>query len=486
MAAKITVSEAQQVASLCRLSYEDFVKEFWFTVVQEPLVWNWHMSYLCEQVQKSIEAIFEDKPAIDIVCNVSPGTSKSTLFTVMSYPWAVTRMPHFKMIGISSTEPLALELSRKTRDLMKSEKYQACFPYIKLRKDLDNKHFYATEQGGWRYAAGTGGNVIGRHAHLITIDDPLDPNNIASEAELRAANQFVLEVLPQRKISKVSTATHLVMQRLSEDDPSANFSKSVKNRIVLPATSDAPIHPPHLKKFYTKDGCMDKNRLSRPVLQEIEKRVSKFTYASQYNQSPIPLSGGMFDTDKITIISSWDYLLLINNKDIPRKSVRYWDKAATDQYSKGGNQSAYTVGVRMDYFPQIKITVVSDVIRVRVNSGVRERLIVDTAKEDGIDVIVGLEQEPGSGGKQSAEMTVENLIGYIVHVDAPRGNKEIRADPYSVQVNNGSVRLLKADWNDQYLSELKYFPFSKYKDQVDASSGGLSVIVQSVTVGAIN
>ena len=115
--------------------------------------------------------------------------------------------------------------------------------------------------------------------------------------------------------------------------------------------------------------------------------------------------------------------------------------------------------------------IIDDVIRGQWSSEEREDIIRETAKADGNNVIVGVEQEPGSGGKESAEATIRNLAGFSCFKETPTGDKVFRADPYSVQVNNGNVLMLVGDWNHQYMEELRNFPFSTYKDQVDASSG---------------
>jgi phage terminase large subunit-like protein len=47
------------------------------------------------------------------------------------------------------------------------------------------------------------------------------------------------------------------------------------------------------------------------------------------------------------------------------------------------------------------------------------------------------------------------------------------------------VKMLKGAWNREYLEELRFFPSSTYKDQVDASSGAFQALVQNKTrVGA--
>jgi predicted phage terminase large subunit-like protein len=81
---------------------------------------------------------------------------------------------------------------------------------------------------------------------------------------------------------------------------------------------------------------------------------------------------------------------------------------------------------------------------------------------------------------------VRRLVGYRVVIVVPKGKKEDRADLFSVQVNSGNVwmpRYLRdgerwTGWAEEYVEELKYFPFSTYKDQVDASSGALTAVTR--------
>ena len=100
------------------------------------------------------------------------------------------------------------------------------------------------------------------------------------------------------------------------------------------------------------------------------------------------------------------------------------------------------------------------------------------AEADGKAVKIYHEQEPGSGGKESAEATIRNLAGFSSYADRPQGDKIYRADPLSVQVNEGNVLLLRGDWNHEFVEEFRHFPFSTYKDQVDATSGAFSKLTQ--------
>jgi predicted phage terminase large subunit-like protein len=93
---------------------------------------------------------------------------------------------------------------------------------------------------------------------------------------------------------------------------------------------------------------------------------------------------------------------------------------------------------------------------------------------DGRDVQIFVEQEPGSGGKESAEATIRNLAGFTVKADRVTGDKVTRAEPFAAQAGGRNVKLVKADWNRGYLDRLMSFPHGAYKDDADASSGAFN------------
>jgi predicted phage terminase large subunit-like protein len=100
-------------------------------------------------------------------------------------------------------------------------------------------------------------------------------------------------------------------------------------------------------------------------------------------------------------------------------------------------------------------------------------------------VRVWIEQEPGSGGKESAESTIANLAGFSVYAERPTGDKELRAEPYAVQVAAGNVRLVAGEWNQLFIDEHKTFPRGKFKDQIDAASGAFNKLAAPSSVGVL-
>jgi predicted phage terminase large subunit-like protein len=46
--------------------------------------------------------------------------------------------------------------------------------------------------------------------------------------------------------------------------------------------------------------------------------------------------------------------------------------------------------------------------------------------------------------------------------------------PFAAQWQAGNVRILRGDWNREYLDEMERFPHGAHDDQVDGSSGAFN------------
>lgn len=466
------IDEHELVADICRESFWDFIKEFWSVIIDEPMIDNWHMEYLCRELQDVAKWVFERKPKrYDLLINISPGTTKSTIATIMFPVWCWIEAPWIQTICGSYGNELALDLSSKSRDVVQSGKFRKCFPELSLRPDQNTKTFFQNTKGGWRYATSTGGAVTGKHGHINIIDDPIDPRGAVSIAELKAANEWLTNVISKRKVNQERTVTIMIMQRLSMGDPSALWLELKKKgvairHICLPAemTEHTEVKPKKLGKYY-KDGLMDPVRLGRKVLNE-QKLMGLRSYAGQYLQRPSPPGGDIFKVGFLEILN-------IDYRGVGWKLVRFWDKAATR------DAGCFTVGLLMGYNLKTKEFWVLDVARGQWDSSERERIMKQTAQLDGKKVFIRVEAEGGSGGKESAEATIRNLAGFRVKAEHPTGKKWDRADPYAAQVNAGNVKLRKGDWNAEYIKELSYFYDEGYfMDQVDASSGAFNFLAK--------
>ena len=456
---QVSVSEDELLASIVRDSFYDFVREFWSVIIQEPPILNWHIEMLCQELQEIAEKVFRgEEKEYDLVINVPPGSTKSTVCSQMFPAWCWTRLESAKFICASYAYSISLKDSLKTRDIVECELYQRLFG-IHLREDQNTKGLFANNKMGFRLSTSIGGAVTGYHGHFLIIDDPLDPESSYSDADLRTVNRWMETTISSRKVDKRVTPTILIQQRLHQADPSGemlNKGEGIKH-ICLPGELTLGVSPRSLASFY-QDGLLDPVRMPRDVLDKMRRELGAYGYAAQVLQDPVPLGGGMFETGKITL---YDYLPV----KIVRK-VRSWDKAGTKD---GG---AYSVGVLMGVDSNGGFWVL-DVVRGQWSSIEREEKILQTAETDG-EVEVLVEIEGGSGGKESGESTVRNLAGHRITTYHPTGDKEARAYPFSSQVGGGNVNCLRRHWTNPFLEELRFFPRSKYKDQVDAASAAFN------------
>lgn len=483
----ISVSESELVREICKKSFFHFVQEFWSVVVPENPIWNWHIPYLCDLFQDDVmQALAGIPKEYDVtIVNIIPGSTKSTLISVMGPAWIHAMEASARVLCASHTQHLTFDLSRKCRMIEESVLYKKAFPEVVPTEDQWTKSMFMNTKGGGRLACTVGGmSPTGFHALFHLLDDLLDPKKAKSisELELETAINFITEVLPTRKVDKSLTRTWLIMQRVHQNDPSGYWlSKSgMKIRhICLPGTISPKVKPISLRKMYSPDGLLDPTRSSQKVLNELKISMGEYGYACQIDQSPIPRGGGMFKTHRIEIdvpppLSSKQWVGL----------CRGWDKAGTKD---GG---AFTVGFLMGRWRPAGSPSdgsedewwILDIERVQFDSGEREKLIKNTADRDGKRVIIGVEQEPGSGGKESAQRTAKRLVGYRVKIIPAIGSKEERADEWSTLVNQGCFRMREAPWNGPLLEEMKYFPHSKYKDQEDAGSIAFIVLSEPVKI----
>lgn len=298
-------------AELCRRKFSRFVKEFWSIIVKEDLVWEPHMEILCDEIQTVYERVFlrpdpnDHNPdpkkrrmirlpkLYDLIINIPPGLSKSTIVTIMAPVWGWTRDESLKYITCSYSDSLTTEHSVKSRDLIRSDKFKLYFPELKIKKDKDLKTNYETESGGQRFATSIGGTLTGVHAHIKTIDDPINPQQAASQAEIKNTNAFISATLSTRNIDNAVTVQILIMQRLAINDPTGFLLGKKKDNvrhICLPGELAENVLPAEYRSIYV-DGLLSPRRLGLAALAEKSKDLGSSGYAGQISQRPAPEGG---------------------------------------------------------------------------------------------------------------------------------------------------------------------------------------------------
>lgn len=280
-------------------------------------------------------------------------------------------------------------------------------------------------------------------SNCILIDDPHKADEARSDVMRNNVLEWFQNTLESRKNSP-DTPIILIMQRLHEEDLAgwllAGGNGEEWEHICLSALQEdgTALWP-------AKHSVDDLLRM---------QTASPYNFSGQYQQRPSPAEGGIFKPDQIQVVDA-----------IPAgniKWVRGWDLAST-------TDGDWTAGLRLGKLADGRF-IVADICRVRVGPDQRDAAIQNTAALDGRSTKISLPQDPGQAGKTQVLYLSRALAGYSVTSSPESGDKVTRAEPAAAQVNVGNVMMLRGDWNNQFIQELRMFPNGTFDDQVDAFS----------------
>jgi predicted phage terminase large subunit-like protein len=119
-----------------------------------------------------------------------------------------------------------------------------------------------------------------------------------------------------------------------------------------------------------------------------------------------------------------------------------------------------------------------DVKKARVRGEKVEQMIANAAAEDGKDVAIRMEQEPGSAGKNLIDQYARYVVpGYDFAGIRSTGDKVTRARPFAAAAANGNVRLAPGAWLTEWMDEVSSFPeAANHDDQVDSAVGAFTFL----------
>ena len=179
--------------------------------------------------------------------------------------------------------------------------------------------------------------------------------------------------------------------------------------------------------------------------------------------------GKMFDASAVAEEPLWP-------ADASVSYVRSWDTAAT---AGGGD---YTVGLRLAM--QHGAYQIQDVQRGQLGSQDVEELVYSTARRDGYEVAVVMEQGGGDAGKRDARRWLQLLAGWDVRSQRVTGSKAERARGVAASLNGGLFsRPPGVSWWPALQAELVGFSENaaemrgRHDDQVDALSQAYNWLV---------
>lgn len=466
---------ADAVRDKCR-DFCEFAKLAWDIIEPgTPLKWSWHLTAMCQHLQ----AISEGKLHPRLIINVPPGSSKSTIVTVLwqAYEWGPLGKRHLRYVTTSFELGNVKRDNAKCRDLIQSEWYQALWPDTELKTAgvLSFSNSYTGTRLGVAFKS-----VMGKRGDRLIVDDPHSLKGAESELQRTETIRLFIEGGLNRTNDAITSVIVIVMQRVHENDlTGALLAKDFGFiHLMIPMEFEpdrrctTPLkvkQPDGTKKDWTDPRSyagelMDPVREPPAVIAQ-RKLSGEYMWNGQYQQRPAPREGGLFKVDRINIIS---------HDPGGGEVCRGWDLAGTKRKT-----SAYTAGLKLRRVNGRFI--ICDVDRAQETPAGVKAMVLKCAENDGLLCRQSLPQDPGQAGVAQKHDYADMLAGHNFRFSTETGDKQTRALPAAASVENGIVDMVKGDWNEAFLEELRGFPSMTLKDQVDALSRAYAELVSGQT-----
>lgn len=434
-------------AELARRSLKEFIVQAWPLI--EPatrFVDNWHIDVIAEYLEYVSAGEIQN-----LLINVPPRCMKSIIMAVMWPAWEWTNDPTRRFLFSSYAMNLASRDSVSCRRLIESYWYQRAWSSkVVLTSDQNVKTRFENSATGLRIATSVGGSATGEGADRVVCDDPHDIMEAESEAHREETVNWWNQVMMSRVNDPKRSARVVVAQRTHVHDLSASLIEQGYTHVCLPME-----YVP--QKYFCPDPRSRKGellweeRFGPDEVANWKKVLGSYSASSQLQQDPQAPGGTMFQRH---------WFKILDTSPIDARRARGWDKAATE------DDGDYTVGAKVARDNEGRI-IIENIVRGQWSAAKVDAIVRQTTKMDGIDCVIGFEQEPGSAGKSDVEYWKRELFGYSVYAWPSTGEKSTNWRPLAVQAEAGNVYLVRAPWNEQFLEELTN-PAAEHDDIPDA------------------
>jgi predicted phage terminase large subunit-like protein len=522
----------------------DFVRLCWkVTDPGQPLRVGWAMEAICEHLEAVSNGHIRNL-LINVPPGFSKSLCTGVFWP--AWEWGPKNRSDLRILSWSYAEHLTKRDNDRTRTLLNHPLYRALWgDRVTLKTDQNEKKYFKTQREGWKMASTIKGVGTGERADRLILDDPHSVDGADSDADREGTISWFGGTMPTRVrnsnpysemidgVLVQPSATVIIMQRVHRRDVSGvvldqgldfhhlliemeyeGTSHPARRTVgyrpspigwvdprealikeVDRVTADVASTRSTLSTFRTEEmttwtgfvdtwaligrdiaRLADPVRFSRPSVQEVKQRMllkqGTNAVAAQLRQWPHEGEGALFKRA---------FFQFVDPQDVPpggRDECRGWDLAASDTATADATSA---VKLRMTNDGRIYVM---DVKLARLTPGGVDDLIKSTAKADGFGVVQSFPQDPGSAGKHLISHISRQLLhGHKFRSSPEMKDKARRAEPFAAQAEHGNVYLVRAPWNESYISELVEFPFGLNDDQVDATSRAYDALLQTAEIG---
>ncbi len=418
---------------------------------------GWVHKDICARLEKFSRDVVEKKSP-RLMLFMPPRHGKSTLASVAFPAWHLGRNPAHEFIGCSYSGSLAMGFSRKVRQLLREPSYKSAFK-TRLDPDSQSAEAWLTINGGGYVAAGVGGGITGKGAHVLLIDDPIKNREDAESQNNRGATWDWYTSTAYTRLAP-GGGILVILTRWHDDDLAGRLLRATTEGgdhwevVRYPALAEED------EKFRKQGDPLHKERYGLDALDRIRKAVGPRDWSALYQQNPVADDGEYFTRDMIQYFEP---------DEIDLDRMRFycaWDLAIGQR-----DRNDYSVGIVVGVDEYDKMFVV-DIDRGRFDGFELVERILDLY-ELWKPSIIGIEKghiEMALGPFLEKRVRERGLYeAYIKDLKTGRRDKEARARAIQGRMQQGMVYIPKNEnFTGSLIAELLRFPNGVHDDQVDA------------------
>lgn len=303
---------------LARRRFEHFVRR-----VKPNYKYGWCHVDISHRLQTFMERVERGENPW-LLIKMPPRHGKSEQVSRLFPSYVFGRHPEWEVIHTSYAQSLPEEFSREIRDRLRSPEYQALFPQTKLHVDFQSIDAWRVADGGGYTAAGVGGGIIGKGAHVLIIDDPVKNVEEADSQILRDSTWKWLTSVASTRLAP-GGGVLIIMQCWHEDDVAGRveqllaaghdgFQLEVVSYAALAETDEWLPLPQydHLRPYAVEERkdailvrrqgeALHPERYTAKYLNSQKGLLTDREWSALYQQKPIPDGGIMFRPEQFRL-----------------------------------------------------------------------------------------------------------------------------------------------------------------------------------------